>query len=247
MVETLTKAKHLVTEMKGDWQTMNYQISNIPIAEIRKEQIQTAEKLNERIEALEKCFNELKDIIMLRTNQSFNIDPELLKQWDPTMLVIRRSPWTNMRLILNKVALDNIADLFPNDWAPKPLFSELQEKHFNVMSEMMTTMFHQCGILQDCHILSIQGYEKFLKLLHHHMVMGNVIISHLGNFLILMIYLSFFRMNHNIDYITDEGATNLGCAVEPCYHSFQDHLHYKGSHRTINPYFKVLNTIVRRR
>ena len=27
-----------------------------------------------------------------------------------------------MRLILNKVASDNIADLFPSDWAPKPMF-----------------------------------------------------------------------------------------------------------------------------
>ena len=79
---------------------------------------------------------------MLRTNQSFKIDPELLDKWDSTMLVIRRCPWTNMRLILNRVASDNIADLFPSDWAPKPLFSEVQEKHFKVLLEVMTSMFY---------------------------------------------------------------------------------------------------------
>ena len=151
--------------------------------------------------ALEKGFDELRDVIMMRTNQSFKIDPELLEKWDPTMLVIKRSPWTNMRLILNKVASDNIADLFPSDWSPKPLFSELQEKHFKVLSEVMTNMFHQCGILQDCNVLAIQGYEQFLKALHHHMVMGNVTINQLGQFLILMTYMSFCRMNHYTDYM----------------------------------------------
>ena len=101
------------------------------------------------MEALEKNFNELKDIVMIRTNQSFKMDPKLLEQWTPTMLVIRRSPWTNMRLILNKIASNNIADLFPSDWAPKPCFSELQEKHFKILSEVMTAMIYQCGILQD--------------------------------------------------------------------------------------------------
>ena len=93
------------------------------------------------MEALGKTFNELKDIVMKRTNQSFKMDPKLLEQWNSTMLVIRRSPWTNMRLILNKIASDNIADLFPNDWAPKPCFSEIQEKHFKILSEVMTAMF----------------------------------------------------------------------------------------------------------
>ena len=129
------------------------------------------------------------------------------------MFVVKRSPWTNVRLILNKVASYNTADLFPSDWAPKPLFSELWEKHFKVMSEVMTTMFHQCGILQDCHILSIQGYERFLQALHHHMVIGNVTISQLGHFLILMTYVSFCRMSYYTDYMRDEDATNLECAV----------------------------------
>ena len=41
--------------------------------EIRKEQAQAAENLNGKIEALEKQFAELKDIIMKRTNQSLKL------------------------------------------------------------------------------------------------------------------------------------------------------------------------------
>ena len=129
------------------------------------------------------------------------------------MLVIRRSPWTNMRLILNKITSDNKADLFPSDWVPKPCFSEIQEKHFKILSEVMTAMFYQCGILQDYDVLAIHGYEQFLKTLHHHMVMGNVTINQLGQFLILMTYMSFCRINHYTTYMREEDAINLEVAV----------------------------------
>ena len=113
LVEFLTKNNHLlVADIKGELQTMNNQLSNLPIAEIRKDLEDTAEELNGRLEMLENQFNELREIFTRRTNQSFNVDPELLDKWDSTMLVIRRSPWNNMRFILNRVASDNITNLF---------------------------------------------------------------------------------------------------------------------------------------
>ena len=139
--------------MRSELQSIHNQFSTIPFEEIRKKQSQAFEKVNERMDTLEKYFNELKDIVMKRTNQSFKMDPKLLEEWNSTMLVIRRSPWTNMRLILNKITSDNIADLFPSDWAPKPHFPEIQEKHFKILSEVMTAMFCQCGILQDYDVL----------------------------------------------------------------------------------------------
>ena len=142
--------------MKGELQSINNQLSHIPIEEISKEQAQAFEKVNERMEALEKIFNELRDIAMIRTNQNFKMDPKLLEQWNPMMLVIRRSHWTNMRIILNKIASDNTADLSPSDCTPKPCFSDLQEKYFKVMSEVKIAKFHQCGIFQDCDVLAIQ-------------------------------------------------------------------------------------------
>ena len=132
-MESLTKSNLLlVADMKSEIQSIHYELSTIPLEEIRNEQSQAFGKLNDKIEALEKNFTELKDIVMKRTYQNLKMDPKLLDQWNPSMLVIR-SPWINMRLILNKVASDNITDLFPSDWAPKPCFSDIQEKHFKVL------------------------------------------------------------------------------------------------------------------
>ena len=247
LVESLTKTNLLlVADMKSEIQSIHNQLSTIPFEEIRNEQLQAFDKVNDKIEALEKNFTELKDIVMKRSYQNLKMDPKLLDQWNPSMLVIRRSPWTNMRLILNKVASDNIADLFPSDWAPKPCFSDIQEKHFKVLSEVMTAMFYQCRILQDYDVLAIQGYEQFLKALHHHMVMGNLTINHLGNFLILMTYMSFCRINHYTDYMREEDAINLEIAfwMSIVIMAFRTSFHSEGSHRTINPYFNVLNTII---
>ena len=250
LVESLTKTNLLlVADMKSEIQSIHNEISTIPFEEIRNEQSQAFDKVNDKIEALEKNFTELKDIVMKRSYQNLKMDPKLLDQWNPSMLVIRRSPWTNMRLILNKVASDNTADLFPNDWAPKPCFSDILEKHFKVLSEVMTAMFYQCGILQDYDVLAIQGYEQFLKALHHHMVMGNVTINQLGHFLILMTYMSFCRIGHYTAYMREEDAINLEIAVwmSIVIMAFRTSFHAEGAHRTINPYFNVLNTIIRRR
>ena len=116
LVESLTKTNLLlVADMKSEIQSIHNELSTIPLEEIRNEQSQAFGKLNDKIEALERNFTELKDTVMKRSYQNLKMDPKLLDQWNPSMLVIRRSPWTNMRLILNKVAADNIADLFPSD------------------------------------------------------------------------------------------------------------------------------------
>ena len=81
LVESLTKTNLLlVADMKSELQSIHNQLSTIPFEEIRKEQSQAFEKVNERMETLEKNFNELKDIVMKRTNQSFKMDPKLLEQ-----------------------------------------------------------------------------------------------------------------------------------------------------------------------
>ena len=250
LVESLTKTNLLlVADMKSEIQSIHNELSSIPLENIRNEQLQNFGNLSDKIEALGKNFTELKDIVMKRSYQNLKMDPKLLDQWNPSMLVIRRSPWTNMRLILNKVATDNIADLFPSDWAPKQCFSDIQEKHYKVLSEVMTEMFYQCGILQDYDVLAIQGYEQFLKALHHHMVLGNVTLHQLGHFLILMTYMSFCRIGHYTEYMREEDSINLEIAVwmSIVIVAFRTSFHAEGAHRIINPYFNVLNTIIRRR
>ena len=250
LVESLTKTNLLlVADMKSEIQSIHNELSSIPLENIRNKHLQNFGNFSDKIEALEKNFTELKDIVIKRSYQNLKIDPKILDQWNPSVLVIRRSPWTNMRLILNKVAADNIADLFPNDWAPKPCFSDIQEKHYKVLSEVMTEMFYQCGILQDYDVLAIQGYEQFLKALHHHMVLGNVTLHQLGHFLILMTYMSFCRIGHYTEYMREEDSINLEIAVwmSIVIVAFRTSFHAEGAHRTINPYFNVLNTIIRRR
>ena len=68
--------------------------------------------------SLEHRYNELKEIILHRTTQHFNIDPSLLEKWDSTVMILKHSLWTNMRLELNKVAADNITELFCTDRHP---------------------------------------------------------------------------------------------------------------------------------
>ena len=76
LVESLTKTNLLlVADMKSELQSIHNQLSTIPFEEVRKEQSQAFDKVNEGIETLEKNFNELKDIVMKRTNQSFKMDP----------------------------------------------------------------------------------------------------------------------------------------------------------------------------
>ena len=103
LVESLTKTNLLlVADMKSEIQSIHNELSSIPLENIRNEQLQNFGNLSDKIEALGKNFTELKDIVIKRSYQNLKMDPKILDQWNPSMLVIRRSPWTNMRLILNK-------------------------------------------------------------------------------------------------------------------------------------------------
>ena len=238
LVESLTKTNHLlVADLKGELQSMKNQLST-----------QSTENLKTRMEALEQGFMELREVVMQRTINNLKPNPELLEVWDPTMLVLQKSNWTNMRLILNKVAGDNYPDLFPSEWAHQKLFTQMHEMHYKVFSEVMTTMFHQCGILMDYNIFEMQSYELFLRALHHHLVMGTVNMMQVGHFLILMTYMSFCRLNHYTDYLSNREGAMIEPALWMCLViiSFRSTFQMKGAHRTINPYFKVLPTKVRR-
>ena len=82
--------------------------------------------------ALEFTYMNLKELMLQRTAKQSQLDPSLLERWNPVETVLRNSPWTNMRLMLNLVAEDNITDLFPNDWQPVSSQPTIQQKHFQV-------------------------------------------------------------------------------------------------------------------
>ena len=110
----------------------------------------------------------LKDLIPQRTKQQTQLDPSLLEKWIPSETVLRYSPWTSMQLMLNLVAEDNITDLFPNDWQPVSSQSTIQQKHFQVLTEVMTELFLHCGLVNDEWVIEVTNYQDFLKILLHH-------------------------------------------------------------------------------
>ena len=238
VIDSLTKTNYLlVADMKSLLQSMNNQLST------------QSTDLNTRMEALEQGFMELREVVMQRTINNLKPNPELLEVWNPSMVVLQKSNWTNMRLILNKVPEDNYPDLFPSERDNQKLFTEIHEMHYKVFCEVMTTMFHQCGILMDCNIFEMQNYELFLKALHHHLVMGTFNMTQIGHFLILMTYMSFCRLNHYTDYLSDSEEALIEPALWMCLViiSFRSTFHMKETLGLINPYFKVLPTKVKRR
>ena len=78
LVESLTKTNLLlVADMKSGIQSIQNELSSIPLENIRNEQLQNFGNLSAKIEALEKDFTELKDIVMKRSYQNFKIDPKI--------------------------------------------------------------------------------------------------------------------------------------------------------------------------
>ena len=189
---------------------------------------------------LEDRYNELKEIIPDRTIQHFNLDPSLLEKWDPTVMVLKHSPWTYMRLVLNKVAIDNINDPFPTDWQPKAPPFNVQDKHFKVLTEIMTEMFLQCGLLIEADIIEMGNYQDFLKVLHHHAVMGNMSTTQVTQFIMLMVCMSFCRLKHYTEHIGDRNGEIMKSSIwmSLVVISFRTTFSMKGSHHSIKPYFK---------
>ena len=184
---------------------------------------------------------------MHRTTQNFNLDPSLLKKWDPTTMVLKHSPWTNLRLVLNKVATDNISDLFATDWYPITPPSNVQEKNFKVLTEVMTEMFLQCGLLFEADIIETDNYQDFLKVLYHHSVMGNISTTQITHSIMLMVYMLFCRLKQYTENLEDRTGELLNSSIwiSLLIISFRTTFPIKGGHKTINPYLRDLPSVVR--
>ena len=204
--------------------------------------------LEERMTSFEEQYSELKDISKQRTIQNYITDPALLEHWNPGDIVIKHSLYTTLRLVLNKVASENITDLFSSDWHPRPILSTEQQKQYKVLTELMTHMLQQCGYLPEEDIIEMDNYQDFLKVLHHHTFMGNVSTTQLTHFIMLMVYMSFCRLNHYTRCMTDKEAVLLKVAVQMTLviMAFRTTFSMKGGHKIINSYFKTLPSEVRR-
>ena len=119
IAEDLSKTQFLLCgEIKEELKVLKQSIDEIPFQELSKQVQDLTKNLELRMCSLERTYKTLKDIILQRTKQQSQLDSSLLERWNPSDTVLRYSPWTCMRLMLNLVAEDNIRDLFPNDWQP---------------------------------------------------------------------------------------------------------------------------------
>ena len=190
----------------------------------------------------------LKDIILQRTKQQSQLDSSLLERWNPSETVLRYSPWTCMRLMFNLVAEDNITDLFPNDWQPVSPQSTTQQKHFQVLTEVMTEIFLHCGLVNDEWVIEVTNYQYFLKVLLHHLVMGNISTTQVTQFIILMVYMSICRLKHYSDAMEERHAMMLKSSIwmTLVIMAFRTTFTMMGGTKTINIYYRNIPATVRR-
>ena len=249
MAEDLTKVQLILCkEIKTEIQEVKNLIAAIPHEEIQRNFSEFAMLLDERMSNLEEQYEELKKMVKQGTTQSYIANPALLEHWNPGDMVIRHSPWTTTRMVLNKVTSENITDIFPSDWNPRPMMSTEEEKQYKVTTELMTHMFQQCGYLPEENIIELDNYQDFLSALQHHVFMGNVSITQLIHFMILMVYMTFCRLNHYTEYMSDRDAVLLKAAVHISLViiAFKTTFSMRGGHHSINPYLKNLPPVVRR-
>ena len=223
-------------------------LTSIPHEEIKIIFSSLAILLDERMTNLEDQYEDLKKMVKQNSTQSYIANPALLEHWNPGNMVISHSPWTTVRLVLNKVASENITELFPSDWHPRPMMSTYEEKQYKVITELMTHLLQQCGYLQVENIIELGNYQNFLKCLQHHVFMGNVSNAQLTHYMILMVYKSFCRLNHYTEFMTSREAVLLKAAVHISLviMAFKATFSMRGGHQTINPYLNNLPPVVRR-
>ena len=202
VAEDLSKTQYLLCgEIKQELILLKESITAIPFQELTKQIQELAGNREVWMCTLEHTYKNLKDLILQRTAQQSQLDPSLLERWNPIDMVLRYSPWTSMQLMLNLVAEDNITDLFLNDWQPTSPQSTIQQKHFQALTEMMTKVFLHCGLVDDEWVIEVTNYQDFLKVLLHHLVLGNISTTQVTQFTILMVYMSACRMKHYSEYM----------------------------------------------
>ena len=162
MAEDLTKVQLILcNEIKTEIQEVKNTITSFQFEEMQRNFSEIATMLDERMTNLEEEYSELKKLVKQGTTQNYIANPALLEHWNPGDMVIKHNPWTTMRLVLNKVASENITDLFPSDWHPRPIMSIEHDKQYKVMTELMTHMFQQCGYLPEENIIEMDNYQTF--------------------------------------------------------------------------------------
>ena len=97
-------------------------------------------------------------------------------------------------------------------------------------------------------VIEVTNYQDFLKVLLHHLVLGNISTTQVTQFTILMVYMSTCRMKHYTDYMENRHAEMLKASIwmTLVIMSFRTTFSMKGGCKIINTYYRNLPSIVRR-
>ena len=129
MAEDLARVQLILcNEVKTEIQAMKESIATIPFDDVQRKITEATTLLEERMARHEEQCSKLNDILKQKTIQNYIANPALLEHWKPGDMVNKHSLWTTLRLVLNKVASENITELFPSDGEPRPSISTEQEK-----------------------------------------------------------------------------------------------------------------------
>ena len=112
----------------------------------------------------------------------------------------------------------------------------------------MTELFLHCGLVNDEWVIEVTTYQDFLKVLLHHLVMGNISTTQVTQFTILMVYMSICRLKHYSETMEDRHTMMLQSSIwmTLVIMAFRTTFTMMGGTKIINTYYRNLPATVRR-
>ena len=99
--------------------------------------------------------------------------------------------------MLNLVAEDNITDLFPTALQPTSPQSTTQQKHVQVLTEVMTEMFLHCVLVVDERVIEVTNYQdSFNSITSSDLGLGDISNTQLTQFIVVILYMSTCTLKH---------------------------------------------------
>ena len=113
----------------------------------------------------------------------------------------------------------------------------------------MASLFTKAKLLDNDDVDELHSFLQFQRSIQHHVMMGNINMTQIAHFLIMMTYMSFCRSSHfHTECIATDVSTinaTIDLAIVMC--SFQTKFFYDGIKAAINLYFNNLKNWVKRR
>ena len=180
---------HTVNDLQSEVRNMHSYLQSRPI------EVYEYNKVIRKVTFMKNDFEIVNDLALhSQGNQLF--DMKSLEMWQPDDDVLQENKWNKMRLVLNKLATENNQDVYLGDWIPSKPFSPEQQQNLQILMEVMTSLDE------------IHSFLQFQRSTQHHVMVGNINMTQIEHFLIMMTYMSFCRSSHcHAEYTTTDVNT----------------------------------------